>query len=142
MTAYTTWVVSTDGERARIFELQECLDALRELVVPEDDAMTPDEPDHHPPVSSGLGDGDGAGLKGMGIGVAGRDRLLTERLGSHLELQQRQGGYDRLVMIAPHNVLPKVIGSLSARVRGVMVAEMEADIIDDSITGIRSILPF
>ncbi len=138
MMTYTTWVVSTDGERARIFELREPADALRELAVLEDEG-TPAGRDDGGPASE---PGKRGRVKDVRKAVDGKLRRLAESLGSHLERQQRQGGYDRLVMIAPHNVLPGVIGSLSARVRRVMVAEMEADTIDDSITGIRSILPF
>ncbi|MDZ7754122.1 MAG: host attachment protein [Gammaproteobacteria bacterium] len=141
MMAYTTWVVSTDGERARIFELKERSDALRELAALEDDHTPTGGPDGQPPASTGLRDG-GGGRRDVRIAAGGRGRRLAESLGSHLERQQRKGGYDRLVMIAPHDVMPKVIGSLSPEVRGVMVAEMEADIIDGSINGIRAILPF
>jgi len=140
MTAYTTWVVSTDGESARIFELQEPLDALRELAVLQDEGTPAGRRDGDPPLSPGFG-GKGK-MKDVRMAVDGKVRRLAESLAGHLERQQRQGGYDRLVMIAPHNVLPRVIGNLSAKVRRVMVAEMEADTIDDSITGIRSMLPF
>ena len=139
MTAALIWVVTTDGERARIFQLDKAEDTLREVKVI-----------HHAETS----------VQGMVTGQAAtslRRRPEQEEpviinaspvladfaktVGAQLDLAKRRGRYERLVMIAPQNILPRLLDSLSPRVHGALIAKMEDNRTDDTPAVIRSILP-
>lgn len=133
--AVTTWIVSTDGDHARILELNGQLDDLHEVEPwPEVDDT-----------AGGRGAGPldrswPAGAEGMPVAAGDRPELAYLIAGL-LEQQRQRGNYDRLVMIAPGGVLSLMVAGLSTQVRRVLVAEMEGDVTDASPTVVRAILP-
>lgn len=136
----TIWVAVADPDRVRIFRLDETADMLVELKVirPADDTYLG---------NTGNGGSRPAPSRGSfppraswSTGPADRPAALLRGLDGYLVEARQCGLYDRLILLAPPDLLPLLVAGLSPPARRSLMAEMESDRTPRSAMAIRSIL--
>ncbi len=138
------WVVVADSSKARFFEAESRIGALRELGVME----------HRPArakASELKSDGPGSALDGNGPGRHGmrnevdpkehESRVFARELANRLEVEGSRGTYNRLVIAAAPRFLGRLRGYLSSQVRQLVSEELSKDLVNVSADHVRRSLP-
>jgi protein required for attachment to host cells len=137
--ATTTWVVVTDGQRARILRLQEPADILREVEVirqagPEPEGVAAHRTDAPAPAANGPGAAER-------IDTGPEVEKFAQLLGSHLQQAHQRDRFDRLILIAPETMMPRLTDHLDSGLMSVLLAEIASDMMGCSAAEIRMHLP-
>lgn len=137
--ATTTWVVVTDGQRARILRLEEPADILREVEVirqagPEPAGVAAASAAAPAPAANEPGAAER-------IDTGAEVEKFAQLLGSHLQQSHHRGRFDRLILIAPETMMPRLTHHLDSGLMSVLLAEIANDMMGCSAAEIRMHLP-
>jgi protein required for attachment to host cells len=134
-----TWIVVSDGRRARIFQLDEPQDSLSQVETLDwsgDQGDTDTAAAHRHDTQRSQPE---AGL--LPVQPAHSDSMdFTGAISDRLDRLYRRKRFDRLALVAPPEILPEWLDKLSPQLRGALILEMEADMMEESPSRIRSSL--
>lgn len=132
MKAKVTWIVIADGNQAKVFEHDgpgKGLKALKDLNFEQEPLKASEIMADKPGRSfTSAGPGSRSSLEYSSDPVAVRERKFVEKLAEVLNLNQREGKFDRLVIAAAPAALGDIRPALSDQVKETILAEMPKDL--------------
>jgi protein required for attachment to host cells len=132
MKAKVTWIVIADGNQAKVFEHDgpgKGLRALKDLSFEQEPLKAQEIMADKPGRSfASSAPGSRSSMESSSDPVAVRERRFIEKLADMLNLQQREGKFDRLVIAAAPAALGDIRPALSDGVKETILAEMPKDL--------------
>lgn len=132
MKAKVTWIVIADGNQAKVFEHDgpgKGLKPLKDLNFEQEPLKASEIMADKPGRSfTSAGPGSRSSLEYSSDPVAVRERKFVEKLAEVLNLNQREGKFDRLVIAAAPAALGDIRPALSDQVKETILAEMPKDL--------------
>lgn len=127
----STWVVSADAGRARIFELngkERHLQEIADLVNPEGRASERELNSDAQGRYFGRGERTQGHSTGDANSVGHANEMFSREVGRYLEKARNEHQFDRLVLVAPPKFLGLLRRSLSKGVQSTVTEEMDKDL--------------
>ena len=140
----STWVVVADSARARVFEMGESRNELREI----NDLINVDARKHERELSSDDSgrayDSFGSGRHAMEDKISPKEQNVIDfagRVNEELVAGLNSGRYAKLLLLAAPEFLGVLRGKLDGQVRKVITAEIDKNLTQHSVSDITAHLP-
>jgi protein required for attachment to host cells len=127
----TTWILSADASRARIFEVQpgeQHLVEIEDFVNPEGRMQNRDVETHPGGQHFNPGTAQREGNSDESKGVEHETEMFSKELGRYLDKARNDHRYERLYLIAPPKFLGVLRNSLDKEVQKLVTEELDKDL--------------